>query len=242
MAALLAEGGQGNGRIDTLGRGQALAQSLAQNRLWLLWQLEPTSAAYNIPAGLHLRGELDVAALEHSFQALVARHESLRTVFSEIDGQALQRVLPEQRFVLQQVDLHGQDATEVAARREAEAQQPFDLVEGPLLRVTLARLDDEDHQLWVTLHHIIADGWSLNILLDEFARLYAARCQGQQASLAALPLGYADYAIWQRQWLAEGEAARQLEHWQHQLDDELPVLDLGSDHPAPANATSAPHA
>ena len=231
VAALLAEGGQGNGHIDTLGRGQALAQSLAQNRLWLLWQLEPTSAAYNIPAGLHLRGELDVAALEHSFQALVARHESLRTLFSEVDGQALQRVLPEQRFVLQQVDLHGQDATEVAARREAEAQQPFDLVEGPLLRVTLARLDDEDHQLWVTLHHIIADGWSLNILLDEFARLYAARCQGQQASLAALPLGYADYAIWQRQWLAEGEAARQLEHWQHQLDDELPVLDLGSDHP-----------
>ncbi|MFK3682188.1 non-ribosomal peptide synthetase [Pseudomonas sp. NPDC088890] len=231
VAALLAEGGQGNGRIDTLGRGQALAQSLAQNRLWLLWQLEPTSAAYNIPAGLHLRGALDVAALEHSFQALVARHESLRTVFSEVDGQALQRVLPEQRLVLQQVDLHGLEATEVAARREAEAQQPFDLIEGPLLRVTLARLDEEDHQLWVTLHHIIADGWSLNILLDEFARLYAARCQGQQASLAALPLGYADYAIWQRQWLAEGEAARQLEHWQQQLGDELPVLDLGSDHP-----------
>ncbi|VVP79828.1 Linear gramicidin synthase subunit B [Pseudomonas fluorescens] len=231
VAALLAEGRPGNGRIDTLGRGQALPQSLAQNRLWLLWQLEPQSAAYNIPAGLHLRGELDEAALEASFQALVARHESLRTLFSEVEGQALQRVLPEQRFVLHRVDLEGLDASDVAAHRETQAQQPFDLTLGPLLRVTLARLGDENHQLWVTLHHIVADGWSLNILLDEFARLYAARCQGQQATLAALPLGYADYGTWQRQWLGEGEATRQLEYWQQQLGDESPVLDLSTDHP-----------
>ncbi|MEN5236032.1 non-ribosomal peptide synthetase [Pseudomonas sp. TWI923] len=228
VAAILAEGGKAAGAIDTQGRDQALPQSLAQNRLWLLWQLEPASAAYNIPAGLHLRGELDQAALQASFQALVARHESLRTVFDEVDGQAVQRILPSLAFNLQHCDLEGLEPAEVAARREDEAQRPFDLRQGPLLRVTLARLDDEEHQLWVTLHHIVADGWSLNILLDEFARLYAAQGQLQ---LPELPLGYADYGSWQRQWLADGESARQLDYWKHALGDELPVLDLCTDQP-----------
>ncbi|UVK81658.1 non-ribosomal peptide synthetase [Pseudomonas sichuanensis] len=228
VAAILAEGGKAAGAIDTQGRDQALPQSLAQNRLWLLWQLEPASAAYNIPAGLHLRGELDQAALQASFQALVARHESLRTVFDEVDGQAVQRILPSLTFNLQHCDLEGLEPAEVAARREDEAQRPFDLRQGPLLRVTLARLDDEEHQLWVTLHHIVADGWSLNILLDEFARLYAAQGQLQ---LPELPLGYADYGTWQRQWLADGESARQLDYWKHALGDELPVLDLCTDQP-----------
>ncbi|AZL74910.1 non-ribosomal peptide synthetase [Pseudomonas oryziphila] len=228
VAAILAEGGKAAGAIDTQGRDQALPQSLAQNRLWLLWQLEPASAAYNIPAGLHLRGELDQAALQASFQALVARHESLRTVFDEVDGQAVQRILPSLAFNLQHCDLEGLEPAEVAARREDEAQRPFDLRQGPLLRVTLARLDDEEHQLWVTLHHIVADGWSLNILLDEFARLYAAQGQLQ---LPELPLGYADYGTWQRQWLADGESARQLDYWKHALGDELPVLDLCTDQP-----------
>jgi len=237
VAALLADGGQQRTHIDVRGRAQPLPQSLAQNRLWLLWQLQPHSSAYNIPAGLHLRGELDVAALQHSLQALVSRHESLRTVFSEVDGQALQRVLPELQLELAQLDLHGLGPAQVAARREAEAQQPFDLGNGPLLRATLARLDDEQHQLWLTLHHIVADGWSLNILLDEFARLYAARCQGQHVSLPALPLGYADYGIWQRQWLAGGAAAAQLEYWQAQLGDDLPVLDLATDQPRSSQRT-----
>ncbi|PMZ90106.1 MULTISPECIES: non-ribosomal peptide synthetase [unclassified Pseudomonas] len=229
VAAVLAEGGSAAGTIETQARDQALPQSLAQNRLWLLWQLEPQSAAYNIPAGLHLRGELDVAALQASFQALVARHESLRTLFDEVDGQAVQRILPSQAFTLRHLELEGQSPAEVAARREDEAQQPFDLRQGPLLRVTLARLDDEEHQLWVTLHHIVADGWSLNILLDEFARLYAA--QGQAVQLPELTLGYADYGQWQRQWLADGESARQLDYWKNKLGDELPVLDLCTDQP-----------
>ncbi|MDH1658192.1 non-ribosomal peptide synthetase [Pseudomonas mosselii] len=229
VAAIVAEGGSTVGVIRNQDRDQALPQSLAQNRLWLLWQLEPQSAAYNIPAGLHLRGELDEAALQASFQALVARHESLRTLFDEVDGQAVQRILPSQSFSLRQLDLEGLSPAEVAARREDEAQQPFDLRQGPLLRVTLARLDDEEHQLWVTLHHIVADGWSLNILLDEFARLYAA--QGQTVQLPELTLGYADYGQWQRQWLADGESARQLDYWKNRLGDELPVLDLCTDQP-----------
>ncbi|WP_449434142.1 non-ribosomal peptide synthetase [Pseudomonas putida] len=231
VAAILAEGGADAGAIATLGRAQSLPQSLAQNRLWLLWQLQPQSAAYNIPAGLHLRGELDEAALESAFDTLVARHESLRTLFCEENGQALQRILTQQPLSMRRLDLQGQTPAQVAAHREEEAQQPFDLTAGPLLRLTLARLDDEDHQLWVTLHHIVADGWSLNILLDEFARLYAGHCQGLEASLAALPLGYADYAGWQRQWLAAGTAEQQLLYWKAKLGDELPVLDLCTDHP-----------
>ncbi|MGS7250674.1 non-ribosomal peptide synthetase [Pseudomonas anuradhapurensis] len=231
VAALLAADGARATAIAPLARARALPQSLAQNRLWLLWQLQPQAAAYNIPAGLHLRGELDEAALEATFQALVQRHESLRTVFSEEHGQALQRILPSAPFHLRRLDLAGQPPDQVIAQREAEACQPFDLTLGPLLRVTLARLGDEDHQLWVTLHHIVADGWSLNILLEEFARLYAAHCQGLQANLAPLPLGYADYASWQRQWLAAGEAERQLHYWQARLGEEAPVLDLCTDQP-----------
>ncbi|MFV3405990.1 non-ribosomal peptide synthetase [Pseudomonas sp. NY15463] len=229
VAAILAEGSSAVGVIAHQARDQALPQSLAQNRLWLLWQLEPQSAAYNIPAGLHLRGELDEAALQACFQALVERHESLRTLFDEIDGQAVQRILPNLSFSLRHLDLEGHSPAEVSARREDEAQQPFDLRQGPLLRVTLVRLDDEEHQLWVTLHHIIADGWSLNILLDEFARLYAA--PGQVVQLPELPLGYADHGQWQRQWLADGQSARQLAYWKDKLGDTLPVLDLCTDQP-----------
>ncbi|MBA1200955.1 non-ribosomal peptide synthetase [Pseudomonas capeferrum] len=237
VAASQAQGGTAMGRIDGMGREQALPQSLAQNRLWLLWQLEPQSAAYNIPAGLHLRGDLDEAALAASFQALVERHESLRTVFSEEDGRARQHILDKAVLDLHRLDLEGLDASQVAARREQEAQQPFDLRQGPLLRVTLARLEDDVHQVWVTLHHIVADGWSMNILLDEFARLYAAHCQGQSAELAPLTLGYADYGNWQRQWLAEGESARQLAYWLTQLGGDLPVLDLCTDHPRSSQRT-----
>ncbi|MFK3941982.1 non-ribosomal peptide synthase/polyketide synthase [Pseudomonas monteilii] len=217
--------------IERLDRAKPMPQSLAQNRLWLLWQLEPQSAAYNIPAGLHLRGELDEAALRASFQALVARHEALRTRFDEVEGQAVQTVSPHQAFTLEHRDLEGLAPAAVTTQREQEAIRPFDLRQGPLLRVTLARLADDEHQLWVTLHHIIADGWSLNILLDEFARLYAAHVHGQTLALDALPIGYADHGQRQRHWLAAGEATRQRDYWIGQLGDDLPVLDLCADHP-----------
>ncbi|MBH3428630.1 non-ribosomal peptide synthetase [Pseudomonas alkylphenolica] len=231
VAALQQQGGARHSAIERLSRTQAMPQSLAQHRLWLLWQLDPHSAAYNIPGALRLRGELDKDALQSSFQALVERHESLRTVFTELEGQALQRVLPSQLLEVQHLDLHGVSADQVQAQREAEALQPFDLRSGPLLRATLVRLADEEHQLWVTVHHIIADGWSMNILIDEFSRLYAGHCQGQQVDLPALALDYCDYGHWQRQWLGEGEAARQLAYWKACLEDEQPVLDLATDHP-----------
>ena len=235
VAQLQHDGGVAQGAIQRLSRQEEVPQSLAQNRLWITWQLDPLSSAYTIPGALRLRGELDEDAVRQSFQHLIQRHEALRTRFYERDGQAFQRVDPSTAFDLQIIDLSDLPAAEREARaqqiREDEARTQFDLEKGPLLWVTLVRLDDEDHQLLVTLHHIIADGWSLNILIDEFSRLYAAACQGQALELPPLALQYADYGSWQRQWLAEGEGQRQLAYWKAQLGDEHPTLSLATDHP-----------
>ncbi|MEW5753498.1 non-ribosomal peptide synthetase [Pseudomonas lactis] len=238
VAQLQQDGGVAQGAIHVLSRQEDLPQSLAQNRLWITWQLDPHSSAYTIPGALHLRGELDEDALRHSFQQLIQRHEALRTRFCERDGQAFQRVEATADFELPIIDLSDLPNTEREARaqevREDQARSPFDLEKGPLLRVTLVRLGDEEHQLLVTLHHIIADGWSLNILIDEFSRLYAAVAQGQSLELPPLALQYADYGSWQRQWLAEGEGQRQLTYWKAQLGDEHPALNLATDHPRAA--------
>ncbi|ROM93494.1 non-ribosomal peptide synthetase [Pseudomonas brassicacearum] len=232
------DGGLAQGAISALPRTEALPQSLAQNRLWITWQLDPQSSAYTIPGALRLRGELDEGALRASFQQLIERHESLRTRFFERDGQALQQVDPACEFNLQRIDISDLALAEREACalqiREDEARTRFDLEKGPLLRVTLVRLDDEDHQLLVTMHHIIADGWSLNVLIDEFSRLYAAGVQSQTLQLAPLPLQYADYGSWQRQWLVQGEGERQLAYWKAQLGDEHPPLSLATDHPRSA--------
>ena len=238
VAHLQQDGGVAQGAIHALSRQEDLPQSLAQNRLWITWQLDPHSSAYTIPGALHLRGELDEDALRHSFQQLIQRHEALRTRFYERDGQAFQRVEASADFELPLIDLSDLSHAEREARaqqvREDQARNPFDLEKGPLLRVTLVRLDDEEHQLLVTLHHIIADGWSLNILIDEFSRLYAAAAQGQPLELPPLALQYADYGSWQRQWLADGEGQRQLAYWKAQLGDEHPALNLATDHPRAA--------
>ncbi|MBY8971156.1 non-ribosomal peptide synthetase [Pseudomonas sp. P867] len=238
VAQLQQDGGVAQGVIHALSRQEELPQSLAQNRLWITWQLDPHSSAYTIPGALHLRGELDEEALRASFQQLIQRHEALRTRFYEREGQGFQRVEAATDFALQVIDLSDLPAAERQARaqqiREDEARTQFDLEKGPLLWVTLVRLDDEDHQLLVTLHHIIADGWSLNILIDEFSRLYAAAVQGQPLELLPLALHYADYGSWQRQWLAEGEGSRQLAYWTAQLGEEHPALNLATDHPRSA--------
>ncbi|MCS4249748.1 amino acid adenylation domain-containing protein/non-ribosomal peptide synthase protein (TIGR01720 family) [Pseudomonas sp. BIGb0164] len=238
IAQLQQDGGVAQGAIHALSRQDELPQSLAQNRLWITWQLDPQSSAYTIPGALRLRGELDEDAVRASFQQLIERHEALRTRFYERDGQACQRVDATTGFDLHVIDLSDLPAAEREARaqqiREDEARTQFDLEKGPLLWVTLLRLDDEEHHLLVTLHHIIADGWSLNILIDEFSQLYAAATQGQRLELPALALQYADYGSWQRQWLAEGEGQRQLAYWKAQLGDEHPTLSLATDHPRSA--------
>ncbi|WP_139113303.1 non-ribosomal peptide synthetase, partial [Pseudomonas sp. 34 E 7] len=235
VARLQQDGGVAQGAMASVSRQDDLPQSLAQNRLWITWQLDPNSSAYTIPGALRLRGELDEDAVRSSFQQLIQRHEALRTRFYERDGQGFQRVEAATDFALHVIDLGDLPDAERQARaqqvREDQARTRFDLEKGPLLRVTLVRLDDEDHQLLVTLHHIIADGWSLTILIDEFSRLYAAAVQGQPLELPPLTLQYADYASWQRQWLAAGEGERQLAYWKATLGEEHPPLNLATDHP-----------
>ncbi|WP_308583464.1 non-ribosomal peptide synthetase [uncultured Pseudomonas sp.] len=232
------DGGVAQGAIHSVSRYEDLPQSLAQNRLWITWQLDPHSSAYTIPGALRLRGELDEDAVRASFQHLIQRHDALRTRFYERDGRAFQRVEASVEFDLHVIDLSDLPTAEREARaqqiRDDAARTRFDLENGPLLWVTLVRLDDDDHQLLVTLHHIIADGWSLTLLIDEFSRLYAAAVQDQTLALPPLVLQYADYANWQRQWLAEGEGERQLAYWKTQLGDEHPPLSLATDHPRSA--------
>lgn len=219
--------------IPRMPRDRRLPQSAAQNRLWFLWQLEPHSVAYNIPGGLRLRGELDEQALQRSFATLVERHESLRTTFFAEDGIGFQRIGTAGDWTLLRDDLSALPETQREARaqaiREEEAHAHFDLEYGPLLRVRLVNLDEHEHLLLVTLHHIVADGWSLGLLLDEFARLYAAHVQGQVPALADLPIQYADYAAWQQD---NGDRyAAQLDYWRAELDGEREPLSLPLDRP-----------
>ncbi|CAH0352358.1 non-ribosomal peptide synthetase [Aquabacterium sp. CECT 9606] len=229
--------------IVSAGDRQGLPLSPAQQRQWFLWQLDPQGTAYHIPGALRLQGCLDVAALQASFQALVARHESLRTTFrAHEDGLAEQCIAPESQLSIPLTDLR---AVAPGPARDAQAlaaailvnQTPFDLAQGPLLRVSLIRLADEEHLLVVVMHHIISDGWSMQVIVDEFSAQYRARVQGQVPTLAPLPIQYADYAVWQRSWLEAGEQARQLAYWQTKLGSEHPVLQLQTDHPRQAVAS-----
>ena len=211
--------------------------SYAQRRMWLLWQLEPESAAYNLPGAVRLEGPLDQRALAAACTLVVERHPTLRTLFTcAADGEPRQ-VLGASLPALQQESLEHLPAAEregeVRARAAAEALAPFDLEQGPLLRWRLLRLEAERHVLLLTLHHIVADGWSMNLLIDELLRGYAALRQGRQPDLAVLPVAYPDFALWQRRWLEAGEGERQLDYWRAQLGDSHPVLALPSDRPRP---------
>ena len=211
--------------------------SFAQQRLWFLDQLEPGNPAYNMPAAFRLVGPLDVAALEQSFNEIVRRHETLRTTFSVREGQPVQVIDPTSTLVLLVVDLRGlpesERKTEVSRLSAEEAKRPFDLAKGPLLRSTLLRLGAEEHVLLLTMHHIVSDGWSMGILFRELSSLYGAFSVGKPSPLPALPIQYADFAVWQRQWL-QGEALKeQLSYWKNQLDGVPPVLKLPTDHPRP---------
>ncbi|WP_226505667.1 non-ribosomal peptide synthetase, partial [Pseudomonas sp. MWU16-30317] len=211
--------------------------SYAQQRQWILWQLDPGAGAYNIPAALRLTGALHIDALQRSFSALIARHETLRTRFAEVDGLPVQVIESAEPLRLVVESLPDVDPASVQAWVAAEAAQPFDLQHGPLLRVRLLRVAYDQHVLTLTLHHIVSDGWSTPILVRELIALYEGFCQGREVSLPALPIQYADYAQWQRQWMDAGERERQLAYWQAQLGDEQPVLELPMDRLRPARSS-----
>ncbi|MDT3311984.1 non-ribosomal peptide synthase/polyketide synthase [Pseudomonas sp. rhizo66] len=214
---------------------EPLLLSYAQQRQWFLWQWAPHSAAYNIPTALRLQGPLDVSALERSVQALIDRHETLRTVFSQETAQPLQVVLPAGPFALEihqlSAELTNDAEASIQAFVQTQSQKTFDLQHGPLLRAALLQVTANDHVLVLTLHHIVSDGWSLQVMIEELVQLYAGFNLGHDAGLPALPIQYADYALWQRQWMEAGEQERQLAYWQEKLGGEQPVLELPMDRP-----------
>lgn len=217
--------------------------SFAQQRLWFLQQLDPDSTAYNLTRAFHLRGTLDALALEKAFQALIARHAVLRTRFEDVQGEPLQIALAEVPFRLvceQYVGMPGEVQLAILRRRlQHEAAQSFDLSQAPLLRVTLLHFDEQSHGLLLSMHHIVSDAWSNPILVRDLAAAYAQVLAGQASELPALPVQYADYAVWQRQQL-QGEALEaELRHWRSYLGERVPVLELPTDFPRPAKPS--PH-
>jgi amino acid adenylation domain-containing protein len=213
-----------------------LPASFAQQRLWFLDQFEGSDALYNVPVATRLRGPLDVIALERALDALLARHEPLRTAFELLEGVPHQAIRPHRRFSLPVTDVSGSPDAE---RRGLEivtehAREPFDLSAGEPFRAKLVKLGEELHLLSLTLHHIITDAWSMGVLHRELSKLYEGFVEGREVELPELPIQYADYAVWQQQWMESGGLDEQLDYWRTQLAGAPALLELPTDHPRPA--------
>ncbi len=214
--------------------------SYAQQRLWLLDQLQPGNTSYNLMLAFRLRGALDVAALERAITTLVERHEVLRTVYPTVRGQPVQAVMPAAPVALPLLTLPAEGDRERGVQEliNREGQHVFDLEHGPMVRFTLAQAGADDHALLVNMHHICSDGWSLSILTRELAALYAAYHAGQPSPLSPLAIQYADYAAWQRDPARAAEQAQELAYWRERLRDAPPFLELPTDYARPAVQTS----
>ncbi|HXQ70779.1 MAG TPA: amino acid adenylation domain-containing protein [Pyrinomonadaceae bacterium] len=212
--------------------------SFSQQRLWLFLQLDPDNISYNVPEALLLKGPLNVMALGQSFSEMVRRHEILRTTFQVVSGEPVQVIAEPQPIELEMIDLtrlprpqRDETAQELI---NTEALRPFDLVRGPLLRVRLLKLDESEHALLMTVHHIVSDGWSSSVLVYELTTLYKSFIFGHSSTLPDLPLQYADFAMWQREWLRGEVLEEQLSYWREKLSGALPVLELPADRLRPA--------
>ncbi len=220
--------------IEKVDRERPLPLSFAQQRLWFLDQYEEaTSTAYNLPLAFRLRGELDLEALQKALDALVRRHESLRTIFPVDAGRASQKVLPPGTVKLDLVDLE-EDRLQEALEREAHRR--FDLERGPLFRVSLFTINGPESVLMINQHHIISDAWSAGILVRELSELYEAFRLGREPYLPELPAQYVDYTCWQREWLSGKVLREQLDYWEENLRD-LPCVELPADRPRPSAKT-----
>uniref|UniRef100_UPI000B0090A3 condensation domain-containing protein n=1 Tax=Herbaspirillum rhizosphaerae TaxID=346179 RepID=UPI000B0090A3 len=207
-------------------RGTRLPLSHAQERLWFLWRLDPGSAAYNISGAVRIEGELDVADVRLALEQMVARHESLRNTFLEEDD-AIWQTVGQTGYGYGWSEL----AQPAAGGRIEDlllelARKPFDLIEGPLLRVTLIRCAAQEHVLHFSMHHIISDGWSMDVLNKEFSEAYRAARSGAAASLSSLPIQYGDYTLWQRDWVDAEAMDKQLRFWRERLGSTQAVLEL----------------
>ncbi|MEJ2416092.1 MAG: amino acid adenylation domain-containing protein [Exilibacterium sp.] len=214
-----------------------LPLSFAQERLWFLSQLEGVSATYNIPGAVRISGSLEVKILQQALSEIVRRHEVLRTSFHTVDSTPIQRINQEVTMDLKVMDLQPLEVAErdVALKEQIrlEANIPFDLEVAPLIRCRLLQLEAEHYVLLLTMHHIIADGWSIGILIKELSTVYQASCAGEPSPLAKLPIQYADFAIWQKQWLKGGVQETQLNYWRSQLEGVPQLLQLPTDRPRP---------
>ena len=216
--------------------GTAIPLSYAQERLWFLAQLEGDSSTYNVPGAVQIDGPLDVAILHRAVDELVRRHEVLRTTFPAIEGVAVQQIAPAPTVSLQVIEVSDLSIS-LTDWLSQEAESPFDLATGPLIRLTLLRQGERRAVLAITMHHIISDGWSVGVLIQELTTLYDAYRQGQKSPLPPLTVQYADYTLWQRQWLQGDILETQLTYWQQQLADAPALLELPTDHPRPAVQT-----
>ncbi len=219
-------------------RTHAMPASFAQQRLWFLEQLEGESALYNVPLPLHIEGDLNEQALTTAIRELVLRHEVLRTTFTEVDGGVVQIIgaVPSE-LKIPVIDLSEEGvefrSTQVQRLIGQLAEQTFSLTQGPLFRSHLLKLRKDEHVLVLILHHIVTDGWSNELLIQELGKLYEAFVKGQPSPLPELPVQYADYATWQRQWLQGDRLDRQLQYWTHRLADAPSLLALQTDYPRP---------
>ncbi|MBW4632892.1 MAG: amino acid adenylation domain-containing protein [Iphinoe sp. HA4291-MV1] len=223
--------------IEPVSRNADLPLSFAQTRLWFLNQLEGETATYNMPEPLRLTGSLNVVALEMAVQEIVQRHEVLRTTFKMVNGSPVQVITPNLTVTLPVVDLQHlpqQEQSTVVQRLASEERScPFDLSNDPLLRVSLLRLGEQSHVLLLVMHHIVSDGWSMEIFIYELSALYKAFCAGESSSLPQLPIQYADFAAWQREWLSGEVLQTQLDYWKEHLAGAPPLLELPTDRPRP---------
>jgi amino acid adenylation domain-containing protein len=224
--------------LAPVSREQSLPLSFAQQRLWFLHQLEGENCVYSVPFFWQINGFLNVSALEQAIREIVQRHEVLRTSFCVVDESPIQVIHPHPQLTMQM--LNWQELTEESQLSKAmqlateELQQPFDLSNPPLLRVKLLQLTDESHLLLLVIHHIVCDGWSMDIFRRELFTLYTAFCDGELSPLPELSLQYADFAHWQRQWLQGNVLETQLNYWKQQLAEVPPLLELPTDKPRPS--------
>ena len=228
--------------ISSIERGGPLPVSLAQHRLWILDRLSDGHTAHNPRGAIRLRGPLDRVALIWALRRIVQRHEALRTCFRLVDGQPMQIVRSEAELVagalLEERDLRAEPDPDAAAHAvsSAHAAAPFDLARDLPLRAIVLELASDEHVLQVAMHHIASDGWSMGVLLDELSELYDAHRRGAPDPLPALPIQYADYAAWQRRWLASSELDHQIEFWRRTLDGAPTLLDPAGRPAAPGTA------
>ncbi len=228
--------------ITRASRGKPLPASSAQQRLWFLDQLEPDSPAFNLAYTIKITGPVDADAIQRSLDLIAQQQESLRTSFRSEGDEPVQIIQPWVRVPFRKIDLSSLDPEirETEARRliAEDANRPFDLTQAPLLRSVLLRLGEPDHYLLLNIHHVISDRWSISILVRELARLYGASIQGKTAAIPELPLQYADYTVWQRQWLRGAVIEKRLAYWKDNLRNAPPVLELPTDRPRPAVESS----